>query len=151
MAREVGSLVEKVIPAEHLWKIRLLKSWDSLIGDMKAHVKIESIAESVLTLGVSHSVWAQELHFLSDMLIIKINEIVGSSKISMIRFKIVSFNNERKKTKPYNNKEHKAFPSDQKQGKIYLSAKELLTLDQIKDDVLRQSLLNYHMKRCVKN
>lgn len=139
MARHFKHFLDSIIPKQHAWKIKLFQAWNSIIGDLAQHVRIETIQGSILVLGVSHPVWAQELHLLSDILKAKINAAIGEECITTLRFKVVySSRNASKKEKQYT-----APSSKQKPKNVSLSSQELLTLKQIKDSELRKVLQDY--------
>src|SRR3989304_6289270 len=86
MAHHIHKILATVFPEEHRWKMDLFEHWDSLIGNLKGKVKIEKIENDVLTLGVVHPAWAQELYFFSGMLKDKINGVLNEERIRIIRF-----------------------------------------------------------------
>ena len=89
MAKQISVLLKNIIHKDHQWKIKLFKTWHSLIGNLKDDAQIEKIEKKVLTIGVSHPIIAQELQFSSDDLKEKINAILKEEKIKSIRFKVV--------------------------------------------------------------
>lgn len=101
MSKSIGKILTNIIPEQHLWKIKLFGHWDTIIGNMKNKVIIEQINETSLTLGVSHATWAQELYFLSPILLKKINTFLKENKIKNIKFKTITFNNAFKKPSSY--------------------------------------------------
>jgi len=98
MSKPIGTLLTRIIPTEHLWKVKLFTYWESLIGSLKEKVRIEKITGSSLTLGVCHPTWAHELFLLAPMLKKKINAHLNEEKIKTIHFKTVSLNNRNKRS-----------------------------------------------------
>jgi len=98
MSKHIGKILTDIIPEQHHWKVKLLGSWEEIIGKLKDKVRIEKITESSLVLGVCHSTWAQELFFLSPMLKKKINSVLQENKIKKIQFKTVQLKKEKNNT-----------------------------------------------------
>ena len=69
--------------------IMLRDTWNKAVGDRIAeNTHPESVRKGVLFVNVSNSVWMQELHFLRDKILEKVNKEPGSTRIEEIRFKI---------------------------------------------------------------
>ena len=63
--------------------------WNKTVGARIAeNTHPESIWKDVLFVNVSSSVWMQELHFLRDKILEKVNRELDSTQIEEIRFKI---------------------------------------------------------------
>lgn len=88
MARHIKDLLVSVLPMQQNWKFCLLQQWDSCIGDLKVHVRLEKINDDhSLLLSVSHSSWLQELYYLSDIILKKINSNLAYPYVKKLRFK----------------------------------------------------------------
>lgn len=148
MSKCIGKILIDVIPKKHLWKVKLLGSWDTIIGNLKDKVRIEEISENSITLGVCHSTWAQELFFLSPMLKRKINKLLQEEKIKNIKFKTVQRQKVVKKTK------HEAGKKPCQKEAIRsiehsLTITEHSTLKEIKNPELATALEQFYI-RCKK-
>ena len=89
MSKQIGTILETIIPEKHQWKIKLFGCWKTIAGNLNDKVRIEKIENNSLTLGVCHATWAQELFFLSPMIKKKINNILQENKIKKIHFKSI--------------------------------------------------------------
>lgn len=135
----LSSILTKIIPEDHRWKMTLLMQWPTIIGALHDKVRIEKIEEHVLYLGVEHPSWAQELSFMTIIMRKKINAALGQERIQHIRFRVVTrdLNNEKKKIQ-------KALPileqtslADQNDEIVALSEKEKQSLATIRCISLR--------------
>ena len=121
------------------WKIELLKSWPSIIGNLGDRVFIEKIMDNMLILGVTDSSWMQELYILSVPLMTIINEHLKTPRIKRLRFKNIS-----KKTKTENTiNEKKIFVNRM----LHLEKKHKTVLNNIRDPQIKSALKNY-LRRC---
>ena len=152
MSQQIKNILEKIIPYDQKWKIKLLQNWNTIIGHMKDKVIIEQIKNNTLLLGVSHPAWAQELHLLSPLLKKKINNFLKKNQIKEIRFRVKS-----PKTKNKTNLHEqriKAVQNNSLQNNsptIYaLSNKEKKTLTSIKDKEFQTSIKTF-LIRCKAN
>jgi len=148
MSKRIGKILIDIIPAKHQWKIKLLGSWDDIIGNLRDKVRIEQISENSLTLGVCHSTWAQELFFLSPILKKKINKLLQEDKIKNIKFRTV--------TRTSKKAQYKTFAQAQRKPKITINSiehsltiTEHSTLQAIKNDELASVLEQFYI-RCKK-
>jgi hypothetical protein len=140
MAQHITDLLKNFIPSEHNWKLALFEKWPSIIGKLEGKVRIEKILNNVLVLGVCHPAWAQELLLLSPMLKKKINALFNEEKITVIRFKTVSFNKKIRKPRFV-----QAFPKNNAEP-IVLNSKERLTLNGVKNENLKKELERYCLR-----
>jgi hypothetical protein len=131
MPEQVHSLITALLPDEHQWKLKLLTQWQTIMGNLHAHVTIEKITEDTLYLGVFNSSWLQELYLLSPLLCETINKNLDRARIKQLRFKQVA----RKKKKTV---------SDTQTFKpvvaVSVSEREKRHLEKVKDPELRQAL-----------
>jgi predicted nucleic acid-binding Zn ribbon protein len=71
--------------------VMLRDIWNQAVGARIAeNTRPEFIREGVLFVNVANSVWMQELHFLRDKILEKVNSELDSTQIKEIRFKIGS-------------------------------------------------------------
>jgi hypothetical protein len=69
--------------------VKILGIWDQAVGERIAeNTAPESIRRGILFVNVANSVWMQQLHFLKDEILAKINNALDSPRIKEIRFKI---------------------------------------------------------------
>lgn len=142
MSKIVGQILANLIPNEYLWKIKLLNSWESVIGNLKGKVRIEKITETSLMLGVTHSTWAQELFLLSPMIKKKINRLLKEDKIKSIKFKTVKLD---KKTQ--NQPEKPKYPrQQQRQTEYCLTISEHNKLKLINNSELADALEKFYIR-----
>ena len=74
---------------DRMEQVLLYRLWQDAVGDAVARNASPALVRGgVLHVNVSSSVWVQQLHFLRDMLLEKINAGLSGAKISDIRFKV---------------------------------------------------------------
>lgn len=95
----LSSLLTNFMPKEHQWKLKIFNHWEEIVGKLKNVVSIEKIEDNFVLLNVPHSSWAQELNFLQNIIMSKINNVLGEDKIKSIKFRvgIIRKNNKNKK------------------------------------------------------
>lgn len=72
--------------------VMLRDIWNQAVGARIAeNTRPEFVREGVLFVNVANSVWMQELHFLRDKILEKVNSELDSTQIKEIRFKIGPF------------------------------------------------------------
>lgn len=146
MPKLIGKILTDIIPVEHSWKIKLFTSWDAIIGNMKDKVRIEKITNSSVTLGVTHSTWAQELFFLTPLLKEKMNLVLQEEKIKTIKLKTVAFKSERKQTRKC---EHERIDRLKQCTEHCLTITEHSTLQNVENKELAKQLEKFCL-RCKK-
>ncbi|MEX0672273.1 MAG: DUF721 domain-containing protein [Candidatus Babeliales bacterium] len=139
MAKPIQALLSQFIVADQQWKTELLQQWDALMGNLAQHVTIIKIEQQTLLLGVYDSSWMQELHLLSEMLLIKINAQYEAPRIKKLRFIL---------TKKARSKKAPA-PIAASKKILALSAQEEKTLNNIEDPELKIVLKEF-LVRCKK-
>lgn len=147
MAKPISSVLKHVLPASQQWKMVLFEQWPTLIGEVGQHVRIEKIYNSVLILGVTHPVWAQELLMLSEVLRRKINTLLQQERIEKIRFCVVN-----KSTSKKNNRladissatQERSFFSQASHGTLSLTQQKHLR--GVKQEALRSALTKYFIR-----
>lgn len=74
---------------DRMEQVLLYRLWQDAVGDAVArNASPVLVRGGVLHVNVTSSVWVQQLHFLRDMLLQKINAGLSGTKISDIRFKV---------------------------------------------------------------
>ena len=70
-------------------QVMLYRLWTAAVGEQIArNASPVLVRAGVLHVNVTSSVWVQELHFLRDMLLEKLNAGLSGQKITDIRFKV---------------------------------------------------------------
>jgi hypothetical protein len=70
-------------------QVMLYRLWTAAVGEQIARNATPVLVRGgVLHVNVTSSVWVQELHFLRDMLLEKLNAGLSGQKITAIRFKV---------------------------------------------------------------
>ena len=68
--------------------IKIYKIWPAIVGEKIAeNTCLESVKRGTLFVNASSSAWMQELHFLKDMIIEKLEKELGDGTVRDIRFK----------------------------------------------------------------
>ena len=119
------------------WKLKIIQNWPQIVGNIQGQARVEAVYEDTLVLGVYDTCWMQELHLLSEMIIKKVNNYIGTKQIKTIRLKYVQKHNFIKKETPI-----KAEVTNH-----LLSSKEQKALQDIADQELKVALHNF-LNRC---
>jgi hypothetical protein len=85
--RAISQLLTTILPQDNLWKGQLFNNWNQIMGTLASRVQLEKIENDTVTLGVSDSVWLQELYLLSTVLINTINQSLDTPRIKKIKFR----------------------------------------------------------------
>lgn len=117
--RALGQLLTTILPQDNLWKGQLFNNWDRIMGPLATRVHLEKIEQDTVTLGVSDSVWLQELYLLSTVLINKINQGLDTPRIKKIKFRHTTPHNHQtaapiKQVKNYNRPQRPLTPQEQR-------------------------------------
>ena len=110
------------------------------MGKISTKAIIEKIEDQTIVIAVNDSVWMQELYFLSDTIIHKINDFLQGNYICRIKFKKSGIK-DRLKAKPTTKKNLSPILNHA------LSAKEELCLSLVKDEDIKKYLIAY-LNRC---
>lgn len=137
----------KLIDTNQQWKLILLENWQRLTEQFDTKVVLLSISHKAVTLGVLHSIFAQELSYSSIELRDNINRLLPESPIEHIYIKIMlptkSEISERKSLK-------KSRPLQKNPQRQYaLTMQEQGQLDSIGDGKLKQ-IMKQFLIRCKK-
>jgi hypothetical protein len=147
MMPEIKQVLHTLLDPSKDWRLYLLTQWNSIMGSLAARVRLERIEQApegtMLILGVYESVWLQELHMLSAVLIRSINAKLGQPYIKQVRLILVIKQKDRSKkytdTLPILHQE-----------KIVLTEQEKKALAAISNAELKQTLENF-LLRCSQN
>ena len=139
MTKTIKSLVQNILVDQHNWKLQLLQSWPTILGNLNTKVHLEKINNDSLVLGVSDSCWLQELYMLSPLLVRTINKKLDAPRIKSLRFKKVGIKRQtHKRASVTKRHSYKTVP---------LTHKEQKALHNIKDPALRTALSDF-LRRC---
>jgi flagellar biogenesis protein FliO len=139
MAIPVKKILEDLLSHHDNWQLQLLHNWPIIVGSIRTKVQLLKIQQDTLIIGVLDSCWLQELYLLSPLLIKTINEKLDQPRIKKLRFKTVGITDKEEKKKA---------PSKRIVLKnVQLCPREQETLNQIKDEQLRQALKDYLIRR----
>lgn len=136
----INFLVENILQScnqEHYWKFLIMSKWNEIMGPVASKVSICKIHKNTIILGVSDSSWMQELHLLSTLIKEKINKLLESDRIEIIKLKYVGDIQKG----PYK-KKRTALTHE----KYQLTAKEQAVLVDIKDPELSEALIGFLQK-----
>lgn len=140
MSKSIKDILPFILDHNANWRIRLLRDWDSIWGNLSNKVHLEKIDTHQLTIGVHDSCWLQELHMLSHLLIHTINKLIGSPQIKRLYFKKIEV--KQKKQASYT-----APPPTVTHAQVTLTDKEVCALKTIKDPQLSSALKQF-LIRC---
>ncbi len=137
--KNLKSIFSTIMPQTADWKLQLLSTWDTVMGNLASKVRLEKIQNDTLTLAVSDSCWLQELYLLTPMLIKNINAHLDEPRIKHLRFKKAGVATKKPALQP---------TSQQKQHRpVTLTSQEQAALAAIQDPQLRSSLEQF-LIRC---
>ncbi len=90
----IANIIESVFEDAGLSKaVNLLKinnAFDEIFdGDFRKNIRVLSLMNSILYIGVPGSVWIQELSFMKEDIISKLNTKLGQNSIKDIKFREV--------------------------------------------------------------
>lgn len=135
----IGNILNSLLAHHDNWKNQVIKEWPTIIGDLHKHVCLEKfLPDNTLVIGVYDSSWMQELYLLTPMLVKRINQHLGATKITGIRLKYCP-----EKITTLNTPEVKVI----KKKQVELSTREKQALAKIEDPELQQALHNF-LVRC---
>jgi len=74
---------------ESIYKELILKQWPEIVGEKLVYqTRPKKLKNKILFLSVSNPIWAQELNFIKDKLIKKINQTLKQKIVRDIRFQV---------------------------------------------------------------
>jgi hypothetical protein len=144
MATHIKNLLPSFlkVSAEQSWKLYLYQHWNTIIGDLQTHVRLEKILDdNSLILGVTNTSWLQELYMLSPVLLKKINESLDKPYVKQVRFKYSPAHKKNAAQEPLKKRTIKK--------NITISRTEELALERIEDKELKNALKGF-LVRCHK-
>ena len=143
MSQKIANILQNIIPQDVSWKLTLLRSWQTIAGTLAEKVGIFTIEDERLVLQTSHPAWAQELNFLTPLILEKISELIGTGKIKSISFKIVK----RHVAQPAQPQANNADSLHSAASKRYVMTKqEMAKLDALEDTQLKKALHDYLLR-----
>ncbi|MFC1894740.1 DUF721 domain-containing protein [Candidatus Dependentiae bacterium] len=144
--KRISEFFNNIVLKEHAWKLKLFKMWNEIIGELKNKVEIERIEGRLLILSATHSVWANELFLLSDLLKKKINTALGKEYIKAIRIKTKKKNSKNLISKKnYSQKDKHFIHINYFKTLCNLNKIEKKALDKIGDQELKDSLRDFYL------
>jgi hypothetical protein len=141
MACTLKSLLNSVMSTEDDWRLRLVRQWPLIVGDLHGKMRLEKVAHDTVIIGVYDSHWMQELFMLSRVIIKTINEKLGANYVAKLRFILASAKEIRKK------KQSDAPINQKKRSAATMSPAQRKALSSVKDDQL-QTILQQFFERC---
>ena len=101
MIPQLKQVIHTLLDPSKDWRLYLLTHWNTIMGSLAIRVRLEKIElvqdHAVLVLGVYESVWLQELHMLSAVLIRSINNKLGHAYVKQVRLTLVIKQKDRSK------------------------------------------------------
>lgn len=141
MPTHIKEFLTELFPPDQLWKVTLLEQWQTIMGNLKAHVTLLKITEDTLTLGVFNSSWLQEMYLLSPIILETINKSIDQPRIKQLRFKQIAQKKKVNRKQPAQvNAHYKPVP---------LSSKQQSALSTVADEELRSVLYRF-LQRCTR-
>lgn len=129
MAQHIISVLNKVLPQEQAWKMKILRNWESILGPLSRKVVLQRIDDHAVILAVTHPSLAQELLMLSDLIREKINAAIGHEMIRTIHFRTTtarrSEQQQQATVKPYTPAPKPALSSAEQKHLAVIEGKEL--------------------------
>lgn len=68
------------------WRMRLIKDWNSIVGDLHTKMRLEKVKNDTLIIAVYDSHWMQELYMLSRVILRTVNKKLGNDYVAQLRF-----------------------------------------------------------------
>ena len=147
MMPQLKQVISTLLDPSKDWRLYLLTHWNSIMGSLAIRVRLEKIEltqeSAILVLGVYESVWLQELHMLSSVLIRSINNKLGHPYIKQVRLTLVIKQKDR--SKKYTDKAPTVYHE-----KTVLTEKEKKALSAISNTDLQKTLETF-LLRCSQN
>jgi len=91
--RHVGDILLPILKkrglASKIEENKILKLWPKAIGDkLNLQTKADAFRNGTLFVKTTSSIWVQQLHFIKEEIIDKVNEIAGKKILKDIRFSV---------------------------------------------------------------
>ena len=85
----LGKILKKRKISLNLEDKRLTEAWNKAVGDrISAHARPDNLQRDTLFVKVSDSVWMQQLHFLKQDILEKINQLLDGRTVKNIHFSL---------------------------------------------------------------
>ena len=136
MTKHIKDFLSTIVPKADTWQLQLVQQWETIIGNLTAYVYLEKIHDDTLLLGVTNTSWMQELYYLSDVLLKKINTHLNHPHVKQLRFKY----SPRKKNKIASSSSS-SMPTECQH--LSLTIAQQKALEQIQDPQLQEALKNF--------
>ena len=147
MIPQLKRVIHELLDPSKDWRFYLLTHWNAIMGSLAARVRLEKIelaqGQAILFLGVYESVWLQELHMLSAVLIRSINNKLGQPYIKQVRLSLVIKQQDR-------SKKYEKTMTSYSVAKTVLTEKEQKALSTISNSDLQKTLHTF-LLRCSEN
>ncbi|MGE5579741.1 MAG: DciA family protein [Bacillota bacterium] len=89
-ASGVGDILAKSLSDMGLYpkaqKYKVFSLWPKIVGDIARYAAPRRLSGEVLFVATASSVWSQELYFMRDSILAKINQALGGQEVRDIRF-----------------------------------------------------------------
>lgn len=131
------NILQNYLEHETDWKLKLIKHWPEIIGNLSNKVTLEKVTDDSILLGVYDSCLMQELYLLSPVLLSSINKKLDQPRIKQVRFKQAG----RKKVKKIVEKKINVPLKE-----VHLSSREKDALVAIEDPALREALKAFRIR-----
>jgi hypothetical protein len=135
----INQVLDNFLKQQENWKHYLMANWNHIVGAIAHHARIEKIENETLVIGVSDSVWLQELYMLSPLLLNKINQSLDKPHLKKIRLKHAA-------PKKYCRNKNKPIRQAIAPVQRALTSREKNALQKISDDELSRALTNFLMR-----
>jgi hypothetical protein len=142
MACTLKSLLDAVLKSEEDWRLRLVRQWPAIVGDLHSKMRLERVANDTVIIGVYDSHWMQELFMLSRVIIRTINGKLGAEHVAKLRFILAPTKEAQKKKMPESEVKNTGLRAS-------MNVHQRKALKTIKDDQLQDALQNFFY-RCDK-
>lgn len=136
------NIIDNLLKPSHkseAWKLKLIKEWPQVIGNLHKKVSLQKVHNTSVVLGVHDSSWMHELYMLSKLIIKKINTYLNEQKIQTLRFQCLE--------KKVLHKMHTVEKKIILKHNIHLNQQQESALLKIKDRELSQALKQF-LGRC---
>jgi hypothetical protein len=140
MAQPLKFAVEKFFDNYTDWRFTLLKNWQTVIGPLHIHMRLERIENDTLIIGVYDVHWMHELYMLTRTIIRTVNQGLGGSHVRHLRFKLVERGQDKSRKKNTSNLSGSASHIRS------LTPREQTTLERIKDPQLKELLYAFLLR-----
>jgi hypothetical protein len=137
MAAPIRTIIDQFFAAkDSTWQSKLTKNWESIIGPLHSHMRLERVDNDTVFLGVYDVHWMQELYLLSRTIIRTINTGLGANHVHHVRFRIVQ-------RRDHQDKEDFVITTSRQMPLRPLSLKEQRALEAVADEQLKSVLRSF--------